>query len=80
MTAAPYHVHVSIPFNSFTIPADSFERAVEIAVVEMSKPGLRDVSVYGDDYDCDSDQDGYFCCDDGLDESQRDVLEAKGIL
>lgn len=76
---ATHHVLVAVPFDSFSLPANSFDEAVEKAVTEMQKPGLRFVSVIGDDYDCDSDADGYFCCDDGLTEAERDVLEARGI-
>lgn len=36
----------------------------------------QDASIHGDDgYDCDCDEDGFFCCDDGLTEEQRDRLD-----
>lgn len=35
----------------------------------------RGASVFGSGYDCDSDEDGFFVCSDGLTEEERDALE-----
>ena len=32
-------------------------------------------SITGDGYDCDCDQDGFFCVDDGLSEDERERIE-----
>ena len=78
--SAPYFVGVSYPSgHSREIKATTFEEVCDLAEIELAKPGMKFVTVYGDGYDVDSDQDGFFCCDDGLTEAERDVLEARGI-
>jgi hypothetical protein len=78
--SAPYSVFVSYPSgHQRTIDAPSFDEAADLAELELQKPGLKMVSVHGDGYDVDCDDGGFFTCDDGLTDSERDVLDMRGL-
>jgi hypothetical protein len=78
--SAPYSVCVSYPSgHQRTIGAPSFGEAAALAELERLKPGLKMVSVYGDGYDVDCDDDGFFVLHDGLTDSEREALDARGL-
>ena len=78
--STPYSVFVSYPSgHQRTIDAPSFGEAVAEAEAELRKPGVKMVSVHGDGYDVDCDDGGFFVCNDGLTDSERDALDARGL-
>lgn len=58
---------------------DSVQEAIERAKLEAAKPGLKRVRVIGDSYDCDCDADGYYECNDGLSDEERELVEEAGF-
>lgn len=50
--------------------------------IAFAKSRRNDISVaiYGDDYDADCDAEGYFTCNDGLTDEERETLEEEGLI
>lgn len=75
-----YRVELSYPSGlSAGKDFDDFDEALAAAVEESKKPGWCWVHLYGDGYDVDCDQGGYFVCDDGLTDDERLKVEEAGL-
>lgn len=53
---------------------DHLREAIEAALTGRETHGAY-VDIHGDGYDCDADGRGYYVCDDGLTEVERELIE-----
>lgn len=78
---APFFVSAGDCAGPLEAPRDlpTIEAAIAAAREFRAKHPRAVVSIYGDGYDCDCDEDGFYMCNDGLDESERDAIEESGL-
>lgn len=69
--SAPYSVAYGYG-NGYRDFAD-LDDAIEFALTK------RQATIHGDGYDCDLGPNGYYCCDDGLTDSEREKVEGVGL-
>lgn len=54
---------------------DHLREAIELALLERATSAAH-VEIYGDSYDVDCDERGYHMCDDGLNDVERELIDA----
>jgi hypothetical protein len=78
--SAPYSVWIYGPYGDRTIPFQTFDEALDLAIheVETQSPPTT-VRVIGDGYDCEQTYEGFRECSDGLTDAERERVEEAGL-